>query len=80
VFDLQMPEMDSFEVLDRLKRHPGTQKIPAIVRSSLQLDLETRNSLTQQCITILSKEASSQAAATFQLREALVKSGLILEM
>jgi CheY-like chemotaxis protein len=39
VLDLQMPEMDSFEVLDRLKRHPGTQKIPAIIRSSLQLHL-----------------------------------------
>jgi signal transduction histidine kinase len=80
VLDLQMPEMNGFEVLDRLKRHPGTQKIPAIVRSSLQLDLETRNSLTQQCIAILSKEVSSQAVATSQLREALVKSGLILEM
>lgn len=80
VLDLQMPEMNGFEVLDRLKRHPGTQKIPAIVRSSLQLDLETRNSLTQQCIAILSKDVSSQAAAISQLREALVKSGLILEM
>jgi CheY-like chemotaxis protein len=39
VLDLQMPEMNGFEVLDRLKRHPGTQKIPEIVRSSLQLHL-----------------------------------------
>jgi CheY-like chemotaxis protein len=79
VLDLQMPEMSGFEVLTQLKHHPLTQAIPVIVRSSTPLDPKTRASLAKHSVEILSKQTMSQAAAIAQLRNALIKGGLVLD-
>jgi len=79
LLDLEMPEVSGFDVLNQLQRNPATQSIPIVIHSSSQLDTETQNSLVQQGIAILSKEETSQASASSQLREALAKAGLALD-
>jgi signal transduction histidine kinase/CheY-like chemotaxis protein len=79
VLDLQMPEMSGFEVLDQLKRHPITQAIPVIIRSSTPLAPKTQASLAKHSVAILSKETMSQATAIAQLRDALTQGGLVLD-
>jgi signal transduction histidine kinase/DNA-binding response OmpR family regulator len=79
LLDLEMPEISGFDVLDRLKHNPITQAIPVIIHTSTQLDTETQNGLVEQSVAILSKETASQAIATSQLRDALVKAGLVLD-
>ncbi|MDZ8189333.1 MAG: ATP-binding protein [Nostoc sp. ChiSLP02] len=87
VLDLEMPELNGFEVLKQLKNNSITQSIPVIIHSSAQLDAEVQRCLAKQSIAILSKETSSQAMAMSddkplrvyaQLEDALVKAGLIL--
>jgi signal transduction histidine kinase/CheY-like chemotaxis protein len=78
VLDLEMPEIDGFEVLARLKSNPITESIPVIIHSSTQLDAGTQSSLAEHSIAILSKETASHAATISQLREALIEAGLVL--
>jgi signal transduction histidine kinase/CheY-like chemotaxis protein len=79
LLDLEMPEITGFDVLDRLKHQPTTQAIPVIIHSSTHLDAETQSRLAAQSIAILSKEVTSQAATTYQLQDALVNAGLVLD-
>ncbi|MEH1901951.1 MAG: ATP-binding protein [Nostoc sp.] len=78
VLDLEMPEINGFDVLKQLKNNSVTQSIPVIIHSSVQLDAEVHKRLAEQSIAILSKETGSQTAAIAQLQEALVKAGLVL--
>lgn len=85
VLDLVMPEMNGFEVLDRLKRDPATRLIPVIIHTSTQLDAAAQSSLAQQTVAILSKDPSQMVTPTGELpdtaqfREALIKAGLVLD-
>jgi signal transduction histidine kinase/CheY-like chemotaxis protein len=79
VLDLEMPEINGFEVLKQLKNNSVTQSIPVIIHSSAQLDAEMQRRLAEQSIAIVSKETDSQGAAIAQLQDALVKAGLILD-
>ncbi|MDX2213697.1 MAG: ATP-binding protein [Oculatellaceae cyanobacterium bins.114] len=79
LLDLEMPEVSGLEVLNQLHHNPITQSIPVIIHSSTQLDVATQSRLAQQGVTIFSKEKTSQAVATSQLRETLIKVGLVLE-
>jgi CheY-like chemotaxis protein len=42
LLDLMMPEMDGFEFLDELRRHPQWQSIPVIVITAKELSAEDR--------------------------------------
>jgi signal transduction histidine kinase/CheY-like chemotaxis protein len=77
LLDLEMPEVNGFDVIDQLKRNPITQSIPVIIHSAKQLDAETQMTLAEQSIAIVSKGASQAAGA--QLRNALASAGLILD-
>lgn len=79
LLDLEMPEVNGFDVLDRLKRHPITQLIPVIIYSAKPLDAETQMVLAEQSIAIVSKEAVTQAASA-QLRDALASAGLVWDI
>lgn len=79
LLDLQMPEINGFDVLDRLKRNPTTQAIPVIIHSSTQLDAEAQSSLAEQGVATLSKESTFQAAETSHLRDVLIKAGLVVD-
>lgn len=79
LLDLEMPEMSGLEVLKQLQHTPGVQSIPVIIHSSSRLDFKTQSYLTQQGITVFSKEKTSQVDAAVGLREALIKAGLALD-
>ncbi|HLO51428.1 MAG TPA: ATP-binding protein [Kamptonema sp.] len=76
--DLEMPEMNGFEVLKQLENNLATRNIPVIVNSSKLLEAEESRYLAQKAIAILSKESQNDRAASSKLREALVKAGLFL--
>jgi CheY-like chemotaxis protein len=45
ILDLNMPEVDGFMVLERLKKNPATQNIPVVVISAKELTTEERKQL-----------------------------------
>lgn len=79
LLDLKMPDISGFDVLEQLKGTTTTAAIPVIVHSSARLDTAMRQHLAAQSIGILSKEASSQAAAIAQLQDALIRAGFVLD-
>jgi len=46
VLDLNLPEMDGFEVLDRLRRDPGTARIPVIALTASAMPNDVKRGLT----------------------------------
>ncbi|MBP5972236.1 response regulator [Brasilonema sp. CT11] len=80
VLDLTMPDFSGMEVLEQLKSHPATCTIPVIVNSSKQLEAEEEKYLVQRSVVILCKETPTVEVAIAQLREALTKAGLILNI
>jgi signal transduction histidine kinase/CheY-like chemotaxis protein len=74
--DLCMPDMDGFELLDRLKENPITREIPVIIQTSKHLTTQERDHLADRSVSILQKGESARAAAMSQVREALKIAGL----
>jgi HAMP domain-containing protein/CheY-like chemotaxis protein/signal transduction histidine kinase len=58
LLDLDLPDIDGFTVLDRLKRDPSTRHIPVHVMSSLR---ERERALRQGAISYLNKPVSKDA-------------------
>jgi HAMP domain-containing protein/signal transduction histidine kinase/DNA-binding response OmpR family regulator len=58
LLDIDLPDIDGFTVLDRLKRDPSTRHIPVHVMSSLR---ERERALRQGAISYLSKPVSREA-------------------
>jgi len=50
-----MPEMDGFEVLDRLKQDPETANIPVIVASAKELTSNEKRRLEGQIQSLMQK-------------------------
>ncbi|MES2901836.1 MAG: response regulator [Pseudomonadota bacterium] len=57
LLDLDLPDMDGFTVLDRLKRDPSTRHIPVHVMSSLR---ERERTLRQGAISYINKPVSRE--------------------
>ncbi|HEU5174245.1 MAG TPA: HAMP domain-containing protein [Gemmatimonadaceae bacterium] len=55
--DIDMPEMDGWEVLDRLKHHPATRHIPVHIITGIQ---ERQQGLKQGAIAYLEKPVSRE--------------------
>ena len=58
LLDLDLPDIDGFTVLDRLKRDPSTRHIPVHVMSSLR---ERERALRQGAISYINKPVSREA-------------------
>ncbi|MET3134117.1 HAMP domain-containing protein/CheY-like chemotaxis protein/signal transduction histidine kinase [Oxalobacteraceae bacterium GrIS 1.11] len=58
LLDLDLPDLDGFTVLDRLKRDPGTRHIPVHVMSGLR---ERERALRQGAISYLNKPVGPEA-------------------
>jgi threonine synthase len=55
ILDLMMPEMDGFEVLDRLKDEQATQQVPVIVVTAKDLTLDEKKRLEGQISRLMTK-------------------------
>jgi CheY-like chemotaxis protein len=73
--DLIMPEMLGFDVLERLREHPGTQSVPVVIVTSKLLAPEEESRLAARGAAILSKEECARADAVERLRHALSRAG-----
>jgi HAMP domain-containing protein/CheY-like chemotaxis protein/signal transduction histidine kinase len=60
LLDIDLPDIDGFTVLDRLKRDPSTRHIPVHVMSSLR---ERERALRQGAISYISKPVSREVLA-----------------
>ena len=60
LLDLMMPEMDGFEFIRELRRHPQWRSLPVIVLTAKDLTLEERNWLEGQTQRIYQKGSSSK--------------------
>jgi len=55
ILDLMMPEMDGFEVLDRLKDEQATHQVPVIVVTAKDLTLDEKKRLEGQISRLMTK-------------------------
>jgi CheY-like chemotaxis protein len=73
LLDLIMPEMDGFEVLERLKSNPDVCDIPVIVVTSKVLDEDEKRQLVARSLAILSKNVITREEVLRRIKEALIK-------
>ena len=74
LLDLMMPEMDGFELVAELQRHPEWRRIPVIIITARDLSGEDRARLNSGIEAIMMKEAFSPAKLVDRIRELLSKS------
>jgi signal transduction histidine kinase/CheY-like chemotaxis protein len=70
VLDLNMPGMNGFETLDKLKADPKTSGIPVVIITSKFLTAEEREDLLSKCNGILSKNDLSRVELLEAIRGA----------
>ncbi len=67
--DLVMPGMSGFEVLDNIRNHPETCKLPVIVTTAKDLTNEEKYILNRNVSTILSKTSTTLNDLLTKVRE-----------
>ncbi|MBI1848344.1 MAG: GAF domain-containing protein [Candidatus Rokubacteria bacterium] len=72
LLDLMMPEMDGFEVVSELRRHPEWRAIPIVVVTAKDLSPEDRRRLNGSVEKVLQKGATSREEILAEVR-ALVR-------
>jgi signal transduction histidine kinase/CheY-like chemotaxis protein len=75
--DLEMPDMNGFEVLDELKSEPTVRNIPVIIVTSRVLTAAERLRLLEKAFAILSKGESGQMENKDCVRRTLKDMGLL---
>ena len=55
-----MPDVDGFEVIDRLKKDPKTEKIPIIIMTAKDLSEEQKEMLLNKVNSLILKKDLSQ--------------------
>jgi PAS domain S-box-containing protein len=71
LLDLMMPELDGFQVVDRLHRHPTWQNIPVIILTAKDITLEDRMRLKNGVQNIFQKGACKRDNLLAEIREQL---------
>jgi CheY-like chemotaxis protein len=74
LLDLMMPEMDGFQVVAAMQKHPEWRRIPVIVVTARDLTAEDRARLTNSIETVLRKETFDPGRLIERVREATAKS------
>jgi signal transduction histidine kinase/HAMP domain-containing protein/CheY-like chemotaxis protein len=72
VLDLTMPDMNGFEVVETLKLHPDTARIPIIVVTAQQITAELRAKLSGYVTTIIEKAQFDRNRFLAEVRRAML--------
>jgi PAS domain S-box-containing protein len=71
VLDLMMPEVNGFDVVEALQKHPETARIPILVVTAKQISKEDRVRLSGFVSTIMEKENFDCDRFTAEIRRAI---------
>lgn len=72
ILDLMMPEMDGFEVLERMRADERTRPIPVVILSGRQLSLaDVKRLEAYTAVTLRSKDVSTQKEIAVSVHQAL---------
>jgi len=72
VLDLIMPEMDGFEVLDKVRSAPETRDLPVIVVTAKDLTVEEKQKLSGNVSSILAKSDTTSTVLLEEIKKTLV--------
>lgn len=75
--DLGMPELDGFEVLERLKADAETRQIPVVIHTAKSLTPSEQSRLSAASDFFPKEDVSSRERATLRLKEVFTKTGLV---
>jgi adenylate cyclase len=73
LLDLMMPEMDGFQFVAEMQKHPTWRRIPVVVITARDLTAEDRARLNAGIETVLMKETFSPASLIDRVRRAVAK-------
>ncbi len=76
VLDMEMPQMDGFEVLRQLASQPHTKTVPVIIHTQTTLTPEMRKRFPPQVVDAVSKSAAAANGSHHALVQALARAGL----
>jgi len=71
VLDLMMPDVNGFDVVEALKEHPDTARIPILVVTAKQITIEDRAKLSRYVTTIMEKAQFDPDRFTAEVRRAM---------
>ena len=71
LLDLMMPEMDGFEVLNRIRAHPETKDLPVIIVTAKDLSEKERQQLESRTLSVLAKGTHTSGILVKEIRNAL---------
>ena len=73
LLDLMMPEMDGFQLVAELQKHPAWRRIPVIVVTARDLTAEDRTRLNSGIETVLMKDSFNPANLIERVRQVVSK-------
>jgi CheY-like chemotaxis protein len=73
ILDLLMPEVNGFEVVQRLKAHPKAKDIPIFIYTAKNITEEDRRMLSDYVVSIKEKGRCSREELLSDVRKALMK-------
>jgi PAS domain S-box-containing protein len=71
VLDLMMPEVNGFDVVDALRLHPDTARIPILVVTAKQITADDRHKLQGSVTAIMEKAEFDRDRFTAEIRRAM---------
>ncbi|HAK88795.1 MAG: hypothetical protein A2077_02675 [Nitrospirae bacterium GWC2_46_6] len=69
ILDLMMPEIDGFEVTQRLKENPSTMDIPILILTAKDLSIDDRMKLAGKVETLMQKSHFTKEDLLMQIRD-----------
>ena len=76
--DLEIPDINGFEVIKQLEADEACANIPVIINTSRLLNEEEERYLSEQTLAIIPKESLSGEKGKAMVKDALLKAGLVM--
>jgi CheY-like chemotaxis protein len=77
VLDLMMPDVNGFDVVEALKAHPETARIPVLIVTAKRVTAEDRAKLNGFVTTIMEKAEFGNVRFTAEIRRAMAGRGVV---